>query len=106
MVAAKHACNQFISQFDNALIYSTPEEFSAHLIHAAENQPKPLSKEDRYQLSWEAATERCVLFLPACGWGRCRWVSSSAICSQLQGPCQTTSKPQLAVLQHYVSLDS
>lgn len=58
MVAAKHPCNEFISQFDNALIYTTPEEFSAHLLHAADNQPKPLTKDERYQLSWEAATER------------------------------------------------
>lgn len=62
VVAAKHACNDFISQFENALIYTTPEEFSAHLIFAAENQPKALTKDERYQLSWEAATER---YLPA-----------------------------------------
>lgn len=58
MVAAKHPCNDFISQFDNALIYTTPEEFSAHLLHAADHQPKPLTKDERFQLSWEAATER------------------------------------------------
>jgi digalactosyldiacylglycerol synthase len=58
VVAAQHPCNEFISQFHNALIYTTPEEFSAHLLHAADNQPKPLTKDERYQLSWEAATER------------------------------------------------
>lgn len=38
-----------------------PQEFSAHLLHAADNQPKPLSEDERFQLSWEAATERCVI---------------------------------------------
>ena len=60
MVAAKHPCNEFISQFHNALIYTRPEEFSANLLHAAANEPRPLTKDERYQLSWEAATERCA----------------------------------------------
>lgn len=58
VVAAKHPCNDFISQFENALIYDTPEEFSSHLLHAAANSARPLTQDERYQLSWQAATER------------------------------------------------
>ena len=59
VIAARHACNDFISAFANCLIYDTPAQFSAHLLHADATDPQPLTRDERYQLSWEAATERC-----------------------------------------------
>lgn len=60
VLAARHPCNDFISAFRNCLIYESAEEFSAALARSAAEEPAPLSADDRYQLSWEAATERCV----------------------------------------------
>jgi hypothetical protein len=40
VVAAQHACNEFISQFDNALIYTTPEvPLSETLLQATRQRP-------------------------------------------------------------------
>ena len=58
VIAARHPCNAFIAAFSNCLIYESPEQFSAALQQAHAAEPAPLSPDERYQLSWEAATER------------------------------------------------
>ena len=40
------------------MTYRTSEDFVAKVKEALENEPYPLTPEQRYQLSWEAATQR------------------------------------------------
>jgi hypothetical protein len=58
VVCLKHPSNEFFSSFQNCLIYETAEEFSAQVAYALSNEPAPLSDDDAYRLSWEAAIER------------------------------------------------
>jgi len=60
VVCAKHPSNEFFEQFPNCLLFRTPEEFAANVIWALSNDPTPLTPEQRYTLSWEAATERLI----------------------------------------------
>lgn len=54
VVCADHPSNEFFNLFPNCLIYKAPEDFK----EALENEPYPLTPEQRYKLSWEAATQR------------------------------------------------
>lgn len=58
VICPKHPSNEFFEQFPNCLIYKTPIEFVANLYWALSHDPLPLTKDLRYTLSWEAATER------------------------------------------------
>ncbi|CAK8544148.1 unnamed protein product [Lathyrus sativus] len=58
VVCADHPSNEFFNSFPNCLIYKTPEDFVAKVKEALENEPYPLTPEQRYKLSWEAATQR------------------------------------------------
>lgn len=58
VICCEHPSNRFFSQFSNCLVYRTPEEFSQKVKYAREHEPKPLSDEEKYKLTWEAATER------------------------------------------------
>ena len=44
--------------FPNCLTYKTSDEFVARVKEAMAREPQPLTPEQRYNLSWEAATER------------------------------------------------
>lgn len=57
-ICLKHPSNEFFSTFENCLIYETPEEFSELVQYAMNNEPKALSEDELYRLSWEAATDR------------------------------------------------
>ena len=46
LICAQHPCNVFVSTFANCLVYRSPAEFSAHLEHALEQEPPPLSAEE------------------------------------------------------------
>uniref|UniRef100_A0A0D9VGT2 Digalactosyldiacylglycerol synthase 1, chloroplastic n=1 Tax=Leersia perrieri TaxID=77586 RepID=A0A0D9VGT2_9ORYZ len=58
VICAEHPSNEFFMSFPNCLTYKTPEEFVARVNEAMAREPQPLSPEQRYNLSWEAATER------------------------------------------------
>jgi hypothetical protein len=55
-----HPSNEFFLQFTNCLAYNTLEECAMKLIWALENEPTPLSAEERRIFTWEAATERLM----------------------------------------------
>jgi digalactosyldiacylglycerol synthase len=46
LICAEHACNSFVSTFSNCLVYRSSSEFSLHLEHALNNEPKPLPDEE------------------------------------------------------------
>ncbi|XP_057519314.1 digalactosyldiacylglycerol synthase 1, chloroplastic-like [Amaranthus tricolor] len=58
VVCADHPSNEFFRSFPNCLTYKTSEDFVAKVKEALEKEPEPLTPEQRYRLSWEAATER------------------------------------------------
>ncbi|PON63137.1 Glycosyl transferase [Parasponia andersonii] len=58
VVCADHPSNEFFRSFPNCLTYKTSEDFVAKVKEALENEPQPLTPEQRYNLSWEAATQR------------------------------------------------
>lgn len=60
VICPKHPSNEFFEQFPNCLTYRTAEEFASNVYWALHNDPRPLTPELRYTLSWEAANERLV----------------------------------------------
>ncbi|KAM1735606.1 hypothetical protein ACFX12_014060 [Malus domestica] len=58
VICADHPSNEFFRSFPNCLTYETSEEFVSKVKEAMENEPQPLTPEQRYHLSWEAATQR------------------------------------------------
>ncbi|XP_030448917.1 digalactosyldiacylglycerol synthase 1, chloroplastic isoform X2 [Syzygium oleosum] len=58
VVCADHPSNEFFRSFPNCLTYRTSEDFVAKMREALANEPQPLTPEQRYKLSWEAATQR------------------------------------------------
>ncbi|CAL5218834.1 g565 [Coccomyxa viridis] len=60
LLCAEHPSNDFFTSFQNALIYTSAEEFSEKLKYSEENSPAPLLAEDRKRLTWENATERLL----------------------------------------------
>uniref|UniRef100_A0A804P1P6 Uncharacterized protein n=1 Tax=Zea mays TaxID=4577 RepID=A0A804P1P6_MAIZE len=58
VICAKHPSNDFFMSFLNCLTYKNSEEFIARVKEAMDREPQPLTPEQRYNLLWEAATER------------------------------------------------
>ncbi|MQL84717.1 hypothetical protein Taro_017237 [Colocasia esculenta] len=58
VVCADHPSNYFFKAFPNCLTYKTSDDFVAKVKEALSSEPQPLTLEQRYNLSWEAATER------------------------------------------------
>lgn len=58
VICANHPSNEFFKQFPNCRIYNNEEEFVQLTLNALSEQPAPLTDMQRYELSWEAATER------------------------------------------------
>ena len=76
VIVAEHPSNHFFAQFPNCMVYTTEEEFSECVTRALKEEPKPLSSEDRYRLTWEAATERLINVAER---GRRRNITSKAL---------------------------
>ncbi|KAK2655386.1 hypothetical protein Ddye_008438 [Dipteronia dyeriana] len=62
VICADHPSNEFFRLFPNCLTYKSSEDFVARVKEALENEPHPLTPEQRYNLSWEAATHRFIEF--------------------------------------------
>jgi digalactosyldiacylglycerol synthase len=60
VIVPRHPSNEFFYKFDNCLTYETAEEFAANVFWSLNTDPKPLTAELRYELTWEAATERLI----------------------------------------------
>ncbi|XP_057826396.2 digalactosyldiacylglycerol synthase 1, chloroplastic [Cryptomeria japonica] len=60
VICADHPSNEFFGSFPNCLMYKTSEEFVNKVKEALAAEPVPLSAEQQYQLSWDAATERFI----------------------------------------------
>lgn len=60
VVCADHPSNEFFRPFPNCFMYKTSEEFVEKVNQAMKSHPLPLSAEQRYLLSWEAATDRFI----------------------------------------------
>lgn len=58
VVLPSHPSNDFFAQFSNCLTYSNKEEFVGNLYYALTHPPNPLSDDEAFTLSWEAATKR------------------------------------------------
>jgi len=58
VICLEHPSNAFFSTFANCYIYRTAEEFSELLRYCLARQPVPLSADEQFRLSWEAATQR------------------------------------------------
>ncbi|MBA0652639.1 hypothetical protein Goklo_019886 [Gossypium klotzschianum] len=58
VVCANHPSNDFFKQFPNCRIYDDDNGFVEATCKALSEEPVPLTDAQRYELSWEAATER------------------------------------------------
>mmetsp|Transcript_17546 Transcript_17546/g.31662 ORF Transcript_17546/g.31662 Transcript_17546/m.31662 type:complete len:286 (+) Transcript_17546:497-1354(+) len=58
VVIPKHPSNTFFVQFPNCLAYETKKECVEKIKWALENDPKPLSDDDKHKLTWEGANDR------------------------------------------------
>ncbi|CAE5966900.1 unnamed protein product [Arabidopsis arenosa] len=58
VVCADHPSNEFFRSFPNCLTYKTSEDFVSKVKEAMTKEPLPLTPEQMYNLSWEAATQR------------------------------------------------
>jgi hypothetical protein len=52
------ASNTFFLQFPNCLAYTSKKECVTKIKFALENDPLPLSPDDRHKLTWEGANQR------------------------------------------------
>ncbi|KAK1301082.1 hypothetical protein QJS10_CPB13g01462 [Acorus calamus] len=62
VICADHPSNEFFRAFPNCLTYKTSEDFVMRVKEAMASDPVPLTPEQRYNLSWEAATQRFMAF--------------------------------------------
>ncbi|KAI4369125.1 hypothetical protein MLD38_017610 [Melastoma candidum] len=58
VVCANHPSNEFFRSFPNCLTYNTSEDFVEKVKEALASEPQPLTPDQMYKLSWEAATQR------------------------------------------------
>jgi hypothetical protein len=58
VILPKHPSNSFFYQFENCLAYESKKDCVEKIRWALANDPKPLSDEERFQLTWEGANDR------------------------------------------------
>jgi len=58
VIIPKHPSNTFFLQFPNCLAYETKKECVGKIKFALDNDPVPLSPEDKHKLTWEGANQR------------------------------------------------
>ncbi|KAL8129438.1 hypothetical protein V2J09_018593 [Rumex salicifolius] len=58
VVCADHPSNEFFRSFPNCLTYKNSDDFLVKVKEALANEPQPLTPEQKYQLSWDAAIQR------------------------------------------------
>ena len=58
VVCADHPSNHFFRSFHNCRMYKTPQEFVECVRQAMAAEPRPLTPEERHNLTWQAATQR------------------------------------------------
>lgn len=58
IVCANHCSNDFFKQFPNCWTYDDSDGFVKLTLKAMDEEPAQLTDAHRYDLSWEAATER------------------------------------------------
>jgi hypothetical protein len=59
-VIPHHPSNAFFMQYGNCLTYNNKLEFVANLQWALTHEPEPLTEEQLYSFTWEAASERFI----------------------------------------------
>lgn len=62
VILPKHPSNTFFLQFANCLAYESKIECVEKIKWALNNEPRPLSEEEHFQLTWEGANERLYKF--------------------------------------------
>ena len=62
VILPKHPSNTFFLQFSNCLAYESKTECVEKIKWALNNDPRPLSEDERFQLTWEGANERLYKF--------------------------------------------
>lgn len=60
VVCANHISNEFFKQFPNCRTYDDGKGFVRATLKALGEQPLQLTEQQRYELSWEAATQRFI----------------------------------------------
>lgn len=60
VVCADHPSNEFFKSFPNCLTYRDSKEFVEKVKQAMSTEPLPLTSDQQYILSWEAATDRFI----------------------------------------------
>lgn len=60
VVCADHPSNEFFKSFPNCLTYRDSKEFVEKVKQAMSSEPLPLTSDQQYILSWEAATDRFI----------------------------------------------
>uniref|UniRef100_A0ACD5ZBM7 Uncharacterized protein n=1 Tax=Avena sativa TaxID=4498 RepID=A0ACD5ZBM7_AVESA len=91
VVCAEHPSNEFFMSFPNCLTYKTSDEFVARVKEAMARDPQPLTPEQRFNLSWEAATERFMEYSDLD-----RILNDNSNPRPVEGKTRRTSQPSLS----------